>query len=686
METATREVFGNIAPWMRAVFYAMMFASLGLLAWRLLRLFRLYSAGRAGGPEKDPLLWFSRLWTHVLRQQRVRRRAFAGIMHVLIFSGFVVLTIGTTLLFIADSGPVNFHHGWYYLGYELTMDLFGVALCVGCCMALYRRAMARPTSLGHAPSDWWMLGLLLALGLTGFLVEALRLHFTTVPTKYARWSIVAWGIQSLLLSPLERSTARQWHLALWWVHAVLVALFFATLPQTRMLHAILGPIHIAARPRRAIGALEPVSIEQVEATGRVGIEQIADLDFQQRLSLDACMECGRCHDACPARATDKPLSPMKLVTDLRGLMHRTGTEQLARDQNGNVPALHGQTILAETLWSCTMCQACVHECPVLIGHVDLISGMRRYLVGEGRIDGPPAAAMRQIVGHANPFGIPNEKRLDWSAGLNVPLASENGQFEYLLWVGCAASFDPRAQRIARALVQLLQNAKVSFAVLGGQERCTGDPARRIGDEFLFQESAQHNIELLNRHGVRQIVTPCPHCANTLGNEYPQFGGSYTVLHHSQLLGQLVKRGKLKAPNVKAAWTLHDPCYLARVLGQTSAPRQVLGIASEECSSTPTTEKNYLELARSGDRTFCCGAGGGRMWFDERPEQRVSHLRAREVVASGAHMLATACPFCLNMMTDGLAGTPGGQQVTVRDIAEILLENQSASPSATGGPA
>jgi len=686
METATREVFGNIAPWMRVVFYAMIFASLGLLAWRLWRHFRVYSAGRAGGWEKDPRLWLMRLWTHALRQKRVRRRTFAGVMHLLIFSGFVVLTIGTTLLFIADSGPVNFHHGWYYLLYELTMDLFGVALCVGCLLAIYRRAVSRPASLGHAASDWWMLGVLLALGITGFLVEALRLHYTAVPAVHARWSIVAWTIQSLVFSPLELSAARQWHLAMWWLHAVLVALFFATLPLTRMLHAVIGPIHVAGRPRRAIGALEPISIEEVEATGRVGIEQITDLDFQQRLSLDACMECGRCHDACPARATGKPLSPMQLVTDLRRLMHRAGREHGAGGRAQDVPALHGETILAETLWSCTMCQACVYECPVLIGHVDLISGMRRYLVGEGRIDGPPAVAMRQIAGHANPYGIANDRRLDWRAGLSVPVADSNGQFEYLLWVGCAASFDPRAQKVARALVQLLQLAGVSYAVLGGQERCTGDPARRIGDEFLFQESAQHNIELLNRHGVCQIVTPCPHCANTLGNEYPQFGGHYTVLHHSQLLAQLVQQGRLSSPRVETAWTLHDPCYLARALEETAAQRKALGVTDADVANPADAKKTYRELTHSGDRTLCCGAGGGRMWCEERPDQRVSHLRAREVVASGARMLATACPFCLNMMTDGLAGTEDGQQVAVRDIAEILLEAQARPLSAAPGPA
>jgi Fe-S oxidoreductase/nitrate reductase gamma subunit len=685
METATREVFGNIAPWMKALFYAMILASLGILAWRVAWRFRMYAAGRPGGMEKDPLLWLARLWTHAVRQKRVTRRAFAGVMHLLVFSGFVVLTIGTTLLFIADSGPVNFHHGWYYLGYELTMDVFGVALSAGCCMAIYRRLAARPASLGHNLSDWWVLGSLLALGVTGFMIEALRLHYTRVPSEHARWSIVATAIQSLLLRPMDTSTAQKLHLATWWIHAVLVAAFFATLPVTRMLHAITGPVNIAGRPRRAMGALEPVSIEEVEQTGRVGVQQIEDFDFQQRLSLDACMQCGRCHDACPAQASGKPLSPMHVVNDLRRHMYeRQGAG--GRGQ-GEIRPLHGETILAETLWACTMCQACVYECPVLIGQVDLISGMRRYLVGEGRIDGPPAAAMRHITAYANPYGVPNDKRLDWAQGLDVPVATPNGEFEYLLWVGCAASFDPRAQRVARAVVQLLQQAGVRFAVLGRAERCTGDPARRLGDEFLFQEAVQHNIDLLNRHQVRKVITPCPHCANTLGNEYSQFGGQYEVVHHSQLLAELVRQGRLRAAEVDGSFTLHDPCYLARALGETAAQREVLGArAMNETSAKRKADgSEFRELPRCGDRTFCCGAGGGRMWFDERPEERVSHIRAREVVASQARTLATACPFCLNMMTDGLAGIEGGGQVQVLDIAELLVASQSASNSPGGTP-
>jgi len=330
-----------------------------------------------------------------------------------------------------------------------------------------------------------------------------------------------------------------------------------------------------------------------------------------------------------------------------------------------------------------MCQACVRECPVLIGHVDLISDLRRHLVSEGQISGSPARAMTDIGKHANPYGRSAGDRLAWAEGLQVPTAESHPEFEYLLWVGCAPAFDPRAQRVSRALVRLLQEAKVDFAVLGGEERCTGDPARRLGDEFLFQELARGNVEALNRRKVKKIVTACPHCFNTLRNEYPPFGGRYEVHHHAQLLAELTRLGRLRGGGPSNGQvTLHDPCYLARVNGETAAPRDLIQIA---------TGRITREMPRHGAKTFCCGAGGGRMWFEEAPAQRVSRLRATEAAGTGAKTLATACPFCLNMMSDAIAATKGGETMKVLDVAEILLESrgqatQDAAPTGFQNPA
>ena len=658
VNNTTREVFGNIAPWMRVVFFVMIAASIGVLVWQVMTHVRIWRKGQPGGFERDWRVWIRRLVTYALAQKRVHRKSLGALLHLLLFSGFVVLTIGTTLLMIAYDGPYYFHHGWYYLIYELTMDVFGVAFIVGCLLAMYRRAFQRKPSLGHNKSDWWLLGLLFSLGITGFAVEALRMHYTQVQPSVAHWSIVGWLIDVALLRDIDVVTAQTMHLGAWWLHTILVAVFFAAIPVNRFLHVITGPLNIAARPERPMGKLVPLKMEEVERTGLIGVSEIEHFTRQQLLSLDSCMECGRCEDACPATATGKPLSPKAVVIDLRGLMARGGGE------------LHGETIKAETLWACTMCQACVQECPVLIGHVDLISDMRRHLVGEGKISGPPARALQQISSQSNPYGRPNSDRLAWAEGLDVPIVESNPDFEYLFWVGCAASFDPRAQKVARATAQLLKEAGLNFAVLGTEERCTGDPARRIGDELLFQQLAQTNVETLTRHKAKKIVTPCPHCYNTFKNEYPQFGGAYEVQHHSTLLAELIGAGRLSNGNGahnSEPITLHDPCYLARVNGEVGATRTVVGAASNA---------QFREMPRCGKKTFCCGAGGGRMWFDEAPEQRVSGLRAQEAVATGARTLATACPFCLNMMSDGMAGTQGGENVKVFDISELLLRRQS----------
>ncbi len=656
MNEATREVFGNIAPWMRIIFWLMMLASVGVLAWQVYAHWRSWRKGQPGGFEKSPRVWLERLTIYAAAQKRVHKKSLGALLHLLLFSGFVVLTIGTTLLAIADDGPYNFHHGWYYLIYELAMDVFGVAFILGCLLALYRRAFLRKPSLGHNARDWGLLGILLALGITGFAVEALRMHYTQVQPWVAHWSTVGWIIDQTLLQGIDVPTAQSLHLINWWVHIILVAAFFATIPVNRFLHVITGPMNIATRPERPMGELVPLKMETVEETGLIGVSKIEEFNQQQLMSLDACMECGRCEDACPATASGKPLSPKFIVTDLRGVMANGGE-------------LHGVAINADTLWSCTMCQACVQECPVLIGHVDLISDMRRYLVGEGKLSGPPARSLQQIGNQGNPYGRPNAERLAWAEGLDVPTVESNPDFEYLFWVGCAASFDPRAQKIARATVELLKKGEVNFAVLGKEETCTGDPARRIGDEFLFQERAQTNVETLGKHKVRKIVTACPHCQNTLRHEYPQFGGAYEVQHHSTLLADLVRTGRLQgdATHGGEPITLHDPCYLARVNDEVDAIREVLGAERDD---------QYREMPRCGKKTSCCGAGGGRMWFDEPPAQRPANLRAQEAVATGAKTLATGCPFCLNMMSAGMTGTEGGEDVKVRDIAEILLSRQS----------
>jgi Fe-S oxidoreductase len=455
---------------------------------------------------------------------------------------------------------------------------------------------------------------------------------------------------------------------------MLVFGFIGSLPYTRLFHTIAGPLNLFfAQP--VLGRMVPVTIEEVEKTERIGVSAITHFNQQQLLSLDACMECGRCEEACPAFATDKPLSPKKVVQDLKGLMtwnlrphgsHPAGTQATG---SSSERALHDATIQIETLWSCTTCTACARVCPVRIDPVTLITDMRRNRLGEGALSGTAATALRRMQSSGNPWGLPAAERANWAEGIGAPTVKENPNFELLYWIGCAGSYDRRAQRVARAVVKLLRHACVNFAILGNEEKCTGESARRLGDEFLFQELAQANIATLAKYNVRRILTHCPHCMNSLLKDYSQFGGNYTVVHHTEFLAQLLAEGRLLVPEggpQEAAMTYHDPCYLARVNGIHEAPRNILTMPPGGRATSPAVLR---EMPRNREKTFCCGAGGGRMWMEEEPQKRVCSVRSKEALGTGATTVAVACPFCLTMMTDGVAAQTESAQVM--DVAEIL---------------
>jgi len=611
-----------------------------------------------------------RLLREGLGQARVRGRGMAGRAHIVLFAGFMMLFLVTTLLEIDHlasgiSPALKFHKGTYYVIYEFTLDIFGLLFLAGCGFFLWRRTR-RPASVGHQWTDWYVLGSFLAIDITGYLVEGLRMVWQQPIGIAAHCSPVGLFISGWF-SGLTDAGARCAHRAVWWLHSALVFGFIMSLPWTRLRHLIAGPLNLFFAPSE-LGRLVPVSIEEVEKAERIGVSSIEHFNQQQLLSLDACMECGRCEEACPAFATDKPLSPKKVVQDLKGLMDLTLGSRGARAPG---PALHGDTIELETLWSCTTCSACVRVCPVRIDPLTLITDLRRNRVAEGSLSGTSATALRRMQSSGNPWGLPAAERANWADGLGVPTANENPNFEVLYWVGCAGSYDRRAQRVTRAVVKLLKHANVNFAILGREEKCTGESARRLGEEFLFQELAEANIATLAKYNVRKILTQCPHCLNSLLKDYSQFGGDFEVMHHTQFLEQLLADGRLKLsgeslPGVSV--TYHDPCYLARVNGIHQAPRSVLKSALRADSQATT---DLREMPRRCEKTFCCGAGGGRMWMEEDPKKRVSTVRAAEALATGAQTVAVGCPFCLTMMTDGIAAQ--SESARVLDVAEILAE-------------
>jgi Fe-S oxidoreductase/nitrate reductase gamma subunit len=669
----TREIFGNVPRGARIGFYILAVVAIAIWLYGVFRRVRLWKQGLHKGRRVSLSAAFRRLFRDVLLQQRIWGRGAASLAHVLLFSGFFVLTIGTILVCIehvladilrrAPDNPV-FHKGIYFGVYELVMDTFGVALVAGCVMFLLRRWRG-VGSFARSPVDVTVLLVLTSIGITGYFVEGLRIirEQTPSPGLSPIGFLCATIFDAVGVGPESVTSV---HFALWWGHAALSLGFIALMPYTRMMHSIAGALNLAIRDH-SLGGMERVPIEEVEATGRIGAGSLADFTYRQLIELDACVSCGRCEDSCPAYEAGKPLSPRNVVQDLVGVMNAGAMDRNVHGEPGTAaPAV----VSAETLWSCTTCTACADVCPLGISPMRMITDMRRYLIGEGALRGSPAQALQKTERAGNPWGMPPGDRLAWAKGLNVPVAAEHQDFEVLYWVGCAAAYDLRVQKVARAVVRLLQAAKVNFAVLGTEERCTGESMRRMGDELLFQQLAGQNVETLSRRRARRIVAHCPHCVNSLRNDYPQVGGNYEIVHHSELLNELIQQGRLRPPLPKgealSTTVYHDPCYLARVAGVTEAPRAVLA-----ATKNGSSEDKLVELPRNRRATSCCGAGGGRMWFDDAVEKRVGQGRVREIMASGADSVAVSCPFCLIMLGDALAAKQ--PDVHVRDIAEVLAD-------------
>ena len=617
--------------------------------------------------ETNPLL---RVLRHVVLQQRIGRIPWAWLSHASIFYGFIVLFIGTVIVGLEHYGIFHlFGISWtgrFYTFTSFWLDVFGLVFLGGVGVALARRLGLTPRVQPSSKMiDAVILLLFLMIGITGFVVEGLRIAFDFPPFERGV-SFVGWGLASFFRSfGLSGEAVRPWHLASWWLHMVLVMAFIAMAPYTKLLHFVVAPFYIAITPEHRSGRLKPVSLEEVEETGRVGLAEVTDFTQRQLLSYDACTHCRRCESACPAFATGKPLSPMRVILDIAEHGEHQGS-------------LHGDVISAETLWSCTTCGACVHNCPVLIDQMGTIIDMRRHLVGEGQVVGSSQSALRTIASRGNPWGLPPEERADWAQGLDVPTVDENPTPDVLLWVGCAGSYDRRNQQVARALSKFLQAAGVNYSILGKKERCTGDPARRIGDEFTFLEQATANVDTLSKVPFKRIVTQCAHCFNTLKNEYPDFGGNYQVTHHTEFLQELIASGKL--PEAAAAGVpsngttsetkpavgpvvFHDPCYLSRHNDGAEPVRDVLH--SKASGGLP-----IVEPERTGCNTFCCGAGGGRMFMEEQIDQRVNVARWEQLKATGAKTVAVGCPFCMTMLDDA-SKADSDSGVEVKDIAELV---------------
>jgi len=652
--------------------YLLAVLSVLVLSYGLYRRGQVWAQGRPEPKLDRPLDRLKRLLTHALGQAKVLWQRYPGIMHVSIFWAFLLLFLGTILATVDYDITlpilgVKVLRGWFYLTYELILDLAGLAFIIGLIVALYRRYITRPRRLN---GDWgfaFVLVTLLLIGITGFLVEGIRI--AAVQPAWAAWSPVGLLVGKLYgAAGIGLNTLTRVYLTVWLTHIALVMIFIAAIPFTPLMHLFTAPLNVFFAPLEPTRALTPIlNIEEAET---LGVNQLSEFGWRRLLSFDACTECGRCQEVCPAFAAGMPLNPKRVILNLRSYMlaqagfpHSGGEPQAFV---GSELPLAGGVISDDTLWACTTCRACVYECPVLIEHVDTIVDLRRYLaLSEGRLPSTVNTSLRNLMNSGNPWGQSAADRAKWADGLDVPIMADVGEADVLYWVGCAGSYDTRNQQISRAMVKLLNRAGVKFAILGSEESCNGDPARRLGEEYLFQMMCEQNVETLKQYKFQRIVTQCPHCFNTLRNEYPQFGGQFEVVHHSQFLAELVSQGRLTPVRTRErTLTYHDSCYLGRYNDILDAPRQVL-------TALPGTR--LREMPRSGKRGLCCGGGGGGMWVEVPGDKKINQIRLEEALQLQPDVVASACPFCMFMFDLGSKVMGVSESLQLRDIAELLWE-------------
>jgi Fe-S oxidoreductase len=620
----------------------------------------------------------------VIGQAKLLRWSLPGAAHALVFWGFIVLLL-TIVEAVGDLFDRTFAiPGIGHLGsIGFLEDLFALLVLVGVAGfvsirivdSAARRGRGSRFSGSHTGAAWLILGMITAVIVT--LLGYRGAQDVTGDFPYDRWAFAS-HVVGHVLRPLGLGTNRVLETSFLDANLIVIAVFLVLVVNSKHAHIFLAPINIAfSRQPRALGALAEyprIDIETMDEETVFGVGTITDFSWKQLLDFATCTECGRCQSQCPAWATGKPLSPKLLVMGLRDEAISLG----AARKTGERPPLVPGIVDPDVLWACTTCGACVEECPVDIEHVDAIVDLRRYQVMMDSAFPPEAVSMlRNIETRGDPWGLGASKRSSWYEELDFEVRVVDGpvpdDVEYLYWTGCAGALDDRGRRTAQALARLLERAGITFAVLGPAESCTGDPARRIGDEYRFQQQAERNVELLNRVAAPKIVTSCPHCFNTLSNEYPAFGGDYEVVHHAQLLAELVQREQLRPGRLDESVTYHDPCYLSRHNRVLDEPRELLGTL---------LDGGLVEMERHGTKSFCCGAGGARMWMEESIGQRINLERVGQAAATGASIVATACPFCSVMLDDGSKSLAAAEPLEVVDLA-LLLERSLGASAAPG---
>ena len=631
--------------------------------------------------------------------RRFLREPYPGIMHFIIFVGCILLFIGAGLDFLNHYVFEPFHaafiHGPVYMYLGGLWNIAGIMVLVGLLMAFIRRYIQRPKRLNTVMDDGVVLFLIFIVVISGFFLQGFRMIAATPevlglaqPEYYVHpeWGQARFGGFWIagLFAGLPEASRLLWYQILWYGHVIITvgAVFYIIVAWDKLTHILISPVNVLFKTSRPKGTLSLVDLENAET---YGIGKIEDFTWKQLFDLDACTNCGRCQDRCPAYLTDKPLSPRQLVQDLKthwldrspALMAEKkakakaakagGEAAPAEEAAGSSKAMVGEVITEDVIWACTTCGACQDICPVFIEHIDKIIDMRRHLVLDlAQVPETGLAVLQCIEARGHSCKGTTLTRTDWAAGLDIKQLSEDSNVEYVFFAGCAASLEERSTKIAIATAKILKAAGVSFGILGAQEMCCGEPARRLGNEYLYQTLAANNIEQFKGYNIKKIIVMCPHCFNTLKNEYPQIGGNFEIIHHSTFISRLISEGKINPVVMKEnRITYHDSCYLGRHNDIYNPQRHVL----QAINKLP-----LLEMERSRNNGFCCGGGGGRFWMEERIGKRISEVRIEQVMETGADIVATACPYCVQMFTDAIKAKGAEETLFAKDIAELVAES------------
>jgi Fe-S oxidoreductase/nitrate reductase gamma subunit len=663
----TREIFWNVGN-VNLVVYLLSLVAVIILILGIRKRIKLW---RLGQPEKRT----DQIWTRIksvlwfgFGHSRTLKETYPGIFHFLLFWGFVILFLGTVIIFLQEDifSPIFnyfFLHGNFYLWFSFILDLFGGLAIIGVLLALYRRYIIKPQRLDNILDDGATLILLLAILITGFLIEGFRIA-SEFP-GFERWSFLGWitakGIHSV---GITATSSLFWHQVFWWIHFAFALIFIIYIAYSKLLHILASSLTQFFRSLGPKGALKP--IPDMENQETFGVSKIEEFTWRQLLDADGCTRCGRCQDNCPAYLSEKPLSPKKIIQDLKSNLLQTSQVLLHKESESEKkrPSLIGESISQDELWACTTCYACQEACPVFVEQVGTIVDMRRHLVlMEAKFPQEVTQVFKNMETNYNPWAIGFATRADWAKDLGIKILAEDKNVDILYWVGCAGSFDDRNKKVSMAMVKILQKAGINFGILGTEELCCGETARRIGNEYLAQILIEQNIENLKKYGVKRILTTCPHGYNTFKNEYPLFGAEFEVMHHTEFIWDLIKNGKLKIKKeVKEKLVYHDSCYLGRYNNIYDPPREVLGRVANS---------DILEMERRRNKSFCCGAGGGRMWMEETLGRRINQMRVEQANQTGAEIIITSCPYCLTMLSDGIKEINLEEKMNALDLAEVV---------------